>query len=73
MTLAEYDEQVGQHLHAIVAGAEMVKSHVGQLVYRPSFETLAYEQIETLERLLSNALAKVTTAKRTYREKPVAD
>jgi hypothetical protein len=71
MTLADYDKQVGQHLHEIVAGAEMVKSHVAQMVYRPSFETLAYEQIETIERELSRALEKVRAAKSRYREKPV--
>lgn len=72
-TLLEYDEQVGQHLHAIVAGAEMVKSHVGQMVYQPSFETVALEEIENLERALDRALEKVRDAKRTFREKPVGD
>jgi hypothetical protein len=72
-TLADYDDQVGQHLHAIVHGAEMVKSHVGQLVYRPHFETLAFEEIEDLERLLGAALRMVSNAKRAYREKPVGD
>jgi hypothetical protein len=72
-TIHEYDVQVGQHLHEIVAGVEMVKSHVGQLVYRPNFETLAFEEIEDLERLLSNALEKVRGAKRAFREKPVGD
>jgi hypothetical protein len=71
MTLAEYDEQVGQHLHAIVAGAEMVKSHISQLVYRPSFETLAFEQIETVEYQLGRALETIRQAKASYQGKPV--
>lgn len=72
-TIHEYDVQVGQHLHQIVAGADMVKSHVGQLVYRPNFETLAFEEIEDLERLLSAALHRVRDAKRAYQEKPIDD
>lgn len=72
MTLTEYDQQVGQHLHAIVAGAEMVKSHVGQLVYKPAFETLAFEEIENIERALARALDKVRAAKQAYQNAPIA-
>lgn len=71
MTLAEYDERIGLHLHAIEAGADMVRSHVEQLVYRPAFDTLAFEHIEKLEGLLGSALEKVRGAKRAFREKPV--
>lgn len=72
-TLAEWDEQVGQHLHSIIAGAAMVKSHVSQLVYRPSFDTMAFEEIENVERCLDRALDKIRYAKRAYQEKPIGD
>lgn len=68
MTLAEWDEKVRPHLHGIEAGAEMCSRHIGQLVYRPAFETLAFEELEKLERLLGAALKKVSRAKRAYQE-----
>jgi hypothetical protein len=72
-TLADWDEKVRPHLHGIESGAEMCTRHVGQLVYRPTFETLAFEDIQKLERLLSTALDKVRAAKRAYRELPPGD
>lgn len=73
MQLTEWEEKVKPHLHGIQNGAEMCARHVGQLVYKPVFDTLAFEDIEKLERLLSMALDKVRAAKRAYREKPSGD
>ena len=72
-TLAEWDQTIGPHLHGIEAGAEMCSRHVRQLVYRPAFETLAFEDLQKLERLLAAALDKVRAAQRAYREKPPGD
>jgi hypothetical protein len=69
-TLHEYDVQVGQHLHEIIEGAAKIKSHVLQMVYQPHFDTLAFEEIENIERLLCNALEKVRYAKAAYRGLP---
>lgn len=71
LTMAEYDVQVGQHLQAICAGAAMVESHISQLVYRPAFQTLAYDRIEIIERELADALDKIRSAKLAYQGKPV--
>lgn len=73
MTLAEWEVNVAPHLHGIQAGAEICERHARRLVYQPSFETLAYDDLEKLERLLSVALEKVRTAKRTFRELPRSD
>jgi len=72
-TLAEWDEKIAPHLHGISAGANMCARHVGQLVYQPTFETLAFEDLQKLERLLSMALDKVQRARRDFREKPPGD
>jgi hypothetical protein len=72
-TLAEWDEHVAPHLHGIQAGAEMCTRHVGQLVYQPVFQTLAYEDLEKLERLLARALDKVMSAKRDFKGLPSGD
>lgn len=72
-TLEDWERDTKPHLHGIEAGAEMCRRHVGQLIYRPVFETLAYEDLEKLERLLAAALEKVRRAKRDYREKPPGD
>jgi ABC-type cobalt transport system substrate-binding protein len=69
VTLQEYDQQVGQHLHAIVAAAEMIKSHVGQLVYKPAFETVAHERMTEVEKLLHAAGRRVGAALKEYRDK----
>lgn len=73
MTLAEWDETIAPHLHAIEAGALMCSRHVGQLVYRPVFDTLAADELAKVEALLIVALDKVQTAIRSYQEKPVCD
>lgn len=73
MTLPEWDETIAPHLHAIEAGALMCSRHVGQLVYRPVFDTLAADELAKLEALLDIAIEKVRAARRTYQEKPVCD
>lgn len=72
-TLAEWEVNIAPHLHGIQAGAEMCSRHVGQLIYKPVFETLAFEDLEKLEILLSRALGKVTDARRAYQQKPSGD
>lgn len=73
MTLAEWDEKIAPHLRGIQAGAFMCSRHVGQLVYRPIFETLAADELAKLEALLDVALDKVRSAQRAYHEKPVCE
>lgn len=71
MTLEQWDAEIAPHLHAIEAGAQMVSRHVGQLVYRPVFDTLAADEMAKLEALLAIALDKVRTAQRNFNGKPV--
>lgn len=70
MSLAEWDEKIAPHLHAIENGAEMAARHVGHLVRQPAFATLAYDEMEKLERMLMLTLDRVRAAKRAFRELP---
>ena len=45
LTLMEYDEQVGHHLHMIEAGAELCERHAKRLFEVPEFETRAADQL----------------------------
>ena len=72
LTLAEWDEKIAPHLHAIEAGALMCSRHVGQLVYRPVFDTLAEDELAKVEALLDVALDRVRAARSKYDRKPSA-
>jgi len=69
LSLSEWDEKVGRHLHYIEAGAEMCARHVSQLIWRPQFETYTLDDLGHVERCLTMALAKVQKAQADYAEK----
>lgn len=69
MPLNEWDAKVGYHLHGIEAGAEMCQRHISQMVYAPDFETIAHDDLKTLESFLTTALAKVRKALSDYDQK----
>lgn len=69
-TLAEWDMLVAPHLHGIRDGAEMCMRHTKHLMQRPVFDTLAFDDLESLEAVLAEALLKVTHAKQAYQAKP---
>jgi hypothetical protein len=49
----------------------MVVSHVNQLVFRPDFETLAFDDIERAEKMLQRALARLQRARAEFGSKAV--
>jgi hypothetical protein len=69
-TLEEFDQQIRPHLHGIEAGAEMCRRHVDQLVYRPTFNTLAFDELQTLEKTLRAALDKVRSVQAAFLRLP---
>jgi hypothetical protein len=69
MPLEQWDRDVGLHLRYIVAGTEMIASHVNQIPFRPEFETMAEDQMEFIERLLENKLECVRRARAEFRSK----
>ena len=73
MTLDEWDARIRPHLHGIEAGAEMCSRHVKQLLYQPTFETIAFDDLEKLHQILSLAVKKVNAAKAAYRALPSDD
>jgi hypothetical protein len=70
MSLTEYDEKVGRHLHAIEHHADMCERAAQKLVYQPEFRSLALEALLSTEACLDVALTKVRNALRLYREAP---
>jgi hypothetical protein len=55
----------------IEAGASMALRHVNRLPLRPSFETLAHDELQKLRSALEGALAKVKAAEELYLSKPL--
>jgi len=72
-TLAEWDVLVRPHLRGIREGAERCSRHTTQLLQRPLFDTLAFDDLEKLETVLAEALLKVSHAKQVYQAKPTED
>jgi hypothetical protein len=70
LSLAEWDERIGKHLHGIEAGADMCLRHAHQMAFRPDFETLALGDLERAEKTLEAALRKIRSAAMLYRETP---
>jgi hypothetical protein len=73
LDLAEWDQRIARHLHMIEAGAELCARHVDQMIFRPSFETIAETELVTLENILTTALRRVKQARESYDAKPVTD
>ena len=66
LSLSEWDEKIGRHLHYIEAGAEMCARHVSQLIWRPQFETYTVDDLKHVEGCLTLALDKVRKAHADY-------
>lgn len=70
LPLAEWDEKIGPHLQGIESGADICLRHVHQLVFRPDFDTIAFDDLVRTEKTLAAALAKIQNAIRLYSEAP---
>jgi hypothetical protein len=70
LTLADYDECVGRHLHWIEEGAWIARHHAQKMRFRPDFHTQAFDGIEAAEKALEKALALLREAKAIYLGKP---
>lgn len=68
MDLDAWRAAIRPHLEGIEVGAEMCRRHVGHLVFKPPFDTLAFEELQKLDRILVLALEKVRKAQAAYRE-----
>jgi hypothetical protein len=73
MPLTEWDITIGRHLHYIVAGADVCRRHVGHMMARPTFQTLAEDEMLLLESALDKALTIVREARAAYGSKPHVD
>lgn len=71
MEIDEWRESVGSHLDKVWAGANMALTHVEALPIRPVFATLAEDELDRCEKVLSEALQTVRLAKAIYGNKPV--
>jgi hypothetical protein len=71
MDFDEWHEKVAKHLDLVAAGADMALKHVEALPIRPGFFTLAEDDLDRCERVLSEALQTVRLAKAVYGNKPV--
>jgi hypothetical protein len=71
VNLEEYHNKIGKHLHLIEAGAEMAARHARMMVQKPSFDTIAQDEMERAERVLEAALLSVRNAKSVYAAKPM--
>lgn len=72
LTLEEWDEKVGRHLHMIEAGAEICESHARQLIGLPDFDlrvTDSMERAAVILGMIVNALARLEQAKARMRDK----
>lgn len=68
LSLTEWDERVGRHLHAIEHHADMCERAANQMAFRPDFETLALDALVHAEETLAAALGKIRNAIRLYQE-----
>lgn len=68
MSLAEWDEKVGRHLHAIEHHADMCERAANCLAFQPEFETIALDELKHAEATLVIALAKIKNSIRRYAE-----
>lgn len=69
--LVDYNWKVSKHLDFIEAAGSMCIRHARYLVARPSFESRAYDELVTAQRVLESALAKVIEAQMVYEAKEV--
>ena len=73
MTVDEFGYSVSYHLKEIRAGADIIARHVDQMVFRPVFETLARDELGTLQQTLEHALSVVRKAGADYDRKQSVD
>lgn len=69
--LEQWDHDIGYHLAGIRVHAQLIVSHANSMTRRPVWATQAEEELEKCDAALANALAQVSVALRTIREKPV--
>lgn len=70
LSLEEWDQKVGRHLHLIEVGADMCARHAEQMFLRPNFASIAEADLECADKILTAALEKIRYAQSIYREKP---
>jgi hypothetical protein len=70
LSLEQWDVEVGQYLQNIRVGAALCERGVKNMVFRPTFETLAEGDLEALGDLLEAALDTVHRAQARLRDKP---
>jgi hypothetical protein len=70
LTLEEWDDLIGRHLHMIEAGAEICESHAKQLMGIPEWETRALSKLMVAEKLVSHALTRLAQARQHMERKP---
>jgi hypothetical protein len=69
LTLEEWDQLIGRHLHMIEAASEIIERHANQILGMPDFETRAAQDLDKTETLLGRALTRVATARQALARK----
>jgi hypothetical protein len=69
LTLQEWDELIGRHLHMIEAGAEICESHAKQLFGVPEWEIRCTDKLMMVERMLGNALTHIAKTRQELERK----
>ncbi|MEH2525822.1 MULTISPECIES: hypothetical protein [unclassified Bradyrhizobium] len=70
LTLQEWDELIGRHLHMIEAGAEICERHAQHLFGVPDWPTRAADQMARVESTLGVALTRICKARQEMERKP---
>ncbi|MET4210490.1 hypothetical protein [Bradyrhizobium sp. LA2.1] len=68
--LADWEASVRPHLDFIEAGAAMAARHARALSRRPSFESLAEDELRRTRDVLQRALSDITAAQEAYQKAP---
>jgi hypothetical protein len=63
LSLEEWDQLVGRHLHMIEAASEIIERHANLLFGLPDFKTRAAQDLDKAERILGSALTRLATAR----------
>jgi hypothetical protein len=69
LSLQEWDELIGRHLHMIEAGAEICERHASQLIGLPDWPTRAADDIARVERVLTTALTRIAKTRQEMERK----
>jgi hypothetical protein len=71
LELSQWDAGMGRNHQFIEAGAEMCARHVRQLIGKPDFESLAFDEMSKTKAILESALVKFNQAMAEYQAKDV--